>query len=338
MQIKPQALTQHMQKKIMPFYALVGQDNYLVEESLNTIKSTLKKTYDYDEKKIHIQAPEDWNLLIDEANSYSIFSETVLLVVSFENKSIDATGKKILTDYLNCFNSRCYIILRAPNVPAKQLQWLSNHQQALVVVVYPLNAGEMKSWIIKQFAKNSLTVHPEVPELIYQYNQGNMLACAQVIEKIILNHAANSQINSQHVLEHLSDQGEYSLFELTESCLLGQADRAIHIIRHAANNKTEAILALWVLTQEIRLLLQLLYLTKQKLDFRSACNQLKIWPQRVNFYQVALKRLNNQFLQQLLGHCQKIDLEIKSNSNSQIWNILELLALSLSTGIRLGNA
>ena len=75
-------------------------------------------------------------------------------------------------------------------------------------------------------------------DLIYQYTQGNMLACAQVIDKIALSHPPNSQINIEQVQEQLSNQCEHSPFELIDACLLGQADKSIQILRQAANNKT----------------------------------------------------------------------------------------------------
>lgn len=332
MQIKQQMLAQQVQKKIAPIYVLIGQEHYLLEEGLNTIKSVIKKSYDCDEKIIAIQSTEDWNTISGEANSYSLFSDIVLLNIFYDKKSIDATGKKILTEYLKAVNSRCFIIIRAPNVPAKQLQWLCNQEHVVVVVAYPLNIDSMKHWIASQLKKNSLNFEQQVPDLIHQYTQGNMLACAQVIEKIALSNTPNSLINSQQALEHLSDQCAHSLFELVDACLLGQADKAIHILRQAANNKTEPILILWMLTQEVRVLLQLSFWVGQKTDFKTACGQLKIWPQRINLYQLGSKRLNNSVLEQLLRYCKSIDEQIKSNLNTQVWNALEKLSLSLCLG------
>ena len=113
MQIKQQMLAQQIQKKISPLYVLIGQEHYLLEESLHTIKSAIKKSYDYDEKIISIQSTEDWATVLEEANSYSLFSDTVLLNIFYDKKSIDATGKKILTEYLKIINSRCFIIIRS---------------------------------------------------------------------------------------------------------------------------------------------------------------------------------------------------------------------------------
>lgn len=379
MQIKHQALAQQIQKKIAPLYFLTGQDNYLIEEALLTIKSTIKKSYDCEEKLISIQNPEDWSTLAEEANSYSLFSDVVLLHIYYDKKTIDATGKKILTHYLSSINPRCYIVIRAPNVPSKQLSWLTTQDHAVIVMAYPMNADGVKNWIVHQLNKHSFKFEPKIPDLIYQYTQGNMLACSQVIEKLVLCRVTDSiipvtptviptmegspsfdiipvsgrsllrrddreeddvgrddMLHLEQVLEHLSNQIEISPFELVDACLLGQPDKAIQIIRHAANNKTESTLILWMLTQEVRNLLQLSFLLTNKLDLHSACSQLKIWPQRVTFYQTCIKRFNSNELKKLLTYCQCIDERIKSTFSSQVWASLETLALSLSLGRLIG--
>lgn len=336
MQIKQPMLAQQVQKRIAPLYVLTGQDNYLLEHSLSIVKAAIKKAYDCDEKLISVQSPDDWNLVREEANSYSLFSDVVLLVIYYDKKSLDSTGKKILTEYLNAINSRCFIIIQAPNIPAKQLQWLSSHEQVIVSIAYSLNAAAMKNWIMGELKSNSLLVEPQVPEIIYQYTQGNMLACAQAIEKISLCCPPDKKIGVQQAQEHLSNQSEHNLFELIEACLTGQSDQAIQIVRHAANNKTEATLVLWMLNQEIRTLLQLTYLQQQNIDFKMACAQLKIWPQRINLYQSYYHRANKSDFQKMHHYGLTIDERIKSNLNTQVWNSLEILALSFCLGKLIG--
>ena len=53
-----------------------------------------------DERIIDINKPTDWSLLTEEANSYSLFSDCVLLDIRFDKKTIDAIGKRIITSYL----------------------------------------------------------------------------------------------------------------------------------------------------------------------------------------------------------------------------------------------
>jgi DNA polymerase-3 subunit delta len=337
MQIKQQMLAQQVQKKIAPLYVLIGQDNYLLEASLTTIKSAIKKIHNYEERAITIQSAEDWMTVLEAANSYSLFSEVVLLTILFDKKTMDTKGKQMLIQYLKSVNPRCFIIINAPNISVKQLQGLITHEQTVISTIYPLNQMAMKNWIANELKRHTIEFNPQIPNLIYQYTQGNMLACAQVIEKIVLSHGLNSTINMQQVQEQLWDQCHHNLFELVESCLQGQGDKTIQILRHAANTKTEPTLVLWMLTQEIRVIMQFANLLQQQVETNIASAQLKIWPQRISLYQFCCKRLTEKKLRVLHQYCSLIDERIKLGFSSSIWNSIENLALSLCTGELMGD-
>ena len=157
-----------------------------------------------------------------------------------------------------------------------------------------------------------------------------MLACAQVIEKLTLVTADEERLTTEHVLEQLSDQCDYPLYELAEACLSARPEKAILLLRQTCQNKTEPTLILWLLTQEIRLLIQLHHLCKQSMSFSAACNQLNIWPQRARSYETTLARLSLVKLQSLLHACQQLDVQIKTNQSITLWHGLENIALGIT--------
>ncbi len=330
MNIKYQAVAQSLRQKIYPLYMLTGQDHYLLNDAALMIKKAWRQRGECDEKTIHMNGSADWELLREEASSYSLFSEFVLIDARCDKKSIEASGKKMLQNYLQNINSRCLIILRAPNVPGKQLQLLANNEHTVMVQVYPFLPAELQRWITTQLQNHNIRHESEVPALIHQYTQGNMLACAQVVEKLALISNDGGLLTSAMVLEQLSDQCDYQLYELAEACLSARAEKVIHLLRQACQNKTEPTLILWLLSQEVRLLIQLDHLRKQSMPLATACSQLKIWPQRVRAYETTLARIPLARLQQLLQNCQQLDEQIKSNQSITIWHGLESVALALS--------
>lgn len=334
MNIKSQALAQQVKQKVYPVYLLTGQDHYLLNEAALTIKKAWRQLGDCDEKIISLNTPADWDLLLEAANSYSLFTDLVLIDARCDKKSIDAVGKKIMNRYLDNVNSKCVILLRAPNIPSKALQQLANHQHVVLVQAFPLPPAELLRWITTQLQQRGITYDPQIPSLIHQYTQGNMLACAQVIEKIDLIIEHNEYLTLEVAQEQLCDQCDYQLYDLTEACLARQPEKAVHILRQAQQNKTEPSLILWLLSQEIRQLIQLYNLCNQSIPFANACQQLKIWPQRVRGYDAMMKRLSLETLQSLLKTCHTLDLFIKSNQNQTIWHGLENIAVTLSASIR----
>lgn len=329
MNIKYQAIAQTLRQKKHALYILTGQDHYLLNDAALSIKKAWRAKGECDEKTVQLNAPTDWALLKEEANSYSLFSEFVLLDARFDKKSIDAQGKKMLQAYVQDINPRCLIILRAPNVPNKQLQLLAGNEHTLLIQAYPFTSAELQRWITTQLTTRSIHHDTDVPALIHQYTQGNMLACAQVIEKLALVINEGEFVTSAIVLEQLSDQCDYQLYELTEACLNAHVEKAIHVLRQACENKTEPTLILWLLSQEIRQLIGLAQLRAQSIPLAQACSQLKIWPQRARSYELTLARVPLSRLNELLQICQQLDMQIKSNQSSMIWHGLERLVLAL---------
>lgn len=339
MLIKHQALKAELNKKFRSLYVLFGQDYFLLNNAAESIKLAWKnaKNNDVEETILSINHASDWSMIETEANSYSLFASFVLLDLRYDKKTIEVPGKEFITRYLDNINSSCLLILRAPNLLQKQLTWLYNHEKILAVQTSPLNNIAMQKWIADQLQSKGLKFEQQIPALIQQFTQGNMLACAQSIEKLELIAEPTTILSQELVIEQLVDQCDYQLFELADACLLEHPDKVIQLLRHASNTKVEPTLILWLLAEEIRKLIQLIELTKyQSLSFDTACNQLKIWPQRAKLYSTALKKIKLDLLLQLIKFCKKIDEMIKSSQNNRIWQSLEQLALSLCFAKQVG--
>ncbi|KTD09514.1 DNA polymerase III subunit delta [Legionella jamestowniensis] len=338
MLIKQQALDNYLSRN--PFaaiYILFGQDHFLLTEAATTIKHRWQQqNTDTEQSVIDINSPSDWGLVEEKANSYSLFSSFTLLDVRYEKQTLDATGKHFISNYIQNINPSCLLLVRSPNLTTKQLQSFTNHKAIHVIQAQPLNSMATQQWIKEQLVTRGIKFEAELPALIYQYTQGNMLACAQAVEKIHLI-ADESVLTLTTAKEQLIDQCNYQLYELSDACLLQDANKVIQHLRYAHDSNTEPTLILWLLAQDIRYLLQLIEITEQSIPFSTACTQLKIWAQKSKLYQPAIKRLSKELLMQLLRFCKMVDEQIKSNQNSQIWPGLERVALSLCLGKKVGH-
>lgn len=320
-------LDTHLKSNPKALYVLVGADQYRLNEAALRLKTVWRKEGDTEEVILPLQQASDWNELLTQANSYSLFSERTLLDLRLDKKTIDATGKDTLSRYLTHSNPRCLMILRAGNLSTKPLPWLSNHDHVVWISFTPLSEAHLKRWILTRLRQQHLLFDPEVPALIHQYTQNNLLASAQVIEKLSLTHQQSDLISLEEVAVHLSDHCEFSLYELADACLGAHLEKALHVLQQANHTRVEPTLVLWFFTQEIRQLIHLSHLIATPLSFEQACTQLKIWQKRAPLYQSALKRLPQQSLYQLLQDSQSIDEGIKTNQSFPIWQAFDRLVL-----------
>lgn len=333
MLIKHQALDSHLKHSFSPIYILIGPDSYLMMESIQHIKNHWKARKESETTYLTINQPTDWATLIEEANSYSLFSDVTLIDASFDKKTLDVAGKNALLNYAKTNNERSLILIRAPLLTPKSLQALSSIAQITIVQVVSLQAPAMHQWITQELHKAGFVVSAEIVNLIQQYTTGNHLACAQVIMKLTLIHQPGDTLTRDDVLVNLTDQCAYQLYELADACLAGDVAKAIHLIRTANEDRTEVTLILWLLTQEIRLLIQLHHKLSHNIPINQACTQLKIWPQRTRLYQTTLKRLSPSTLTTLLRMSQQLDEGFKTGKNKHIWQSIEQLIMKLSENL-----
>lgn len=337
MLIKQSSLSIKLPKTFPAVWFLIGQEPY----QLNAFAAAIKKQWheqknEVDCSIIDIVTPSDWLLLEQKANSYSLFSEAIMVDARYDKKTWDAMGKTVLDRYLKVVNPNCLVLIRAAELPLKQVQSVANNELVNIMLFSSPSPMVVKQWISEQLQKMVNQYDPQLPGLIQQYTDGNLLATAQLLDKLALIVDANQFLSIDEVKEHLSNQCAYSLFELADCCLQGNAIKCIQLLRQASVDKTEPTLVLWIFSQEVRLLLQLLQLTQEHhQSFRDSASQLKIWSHRIPIYQAAIKRYSIDLLIFLLRLCKELDGQIKSSQNKQIWQSFEILALSLCTGKKL---
>ena len=301
----PEALDLHLKNNLLPVYLITGSDPFLLNTCVDTLKQAWHQAHQAEEKRFHLNHANDWADLIAEANTYSLFSEQILINASWDKKTLDAKGKAALKSYATNINPNCMLILQAPLVPIRQWPDFSKHQEIALITITSPNAGALLRWIEKQLKQEKFTYTRNVPNLIQEYTQGNMRAAAQTIERLTLVH--------------------YKLYELSGACLEGNINKALDLVRRAKQDQTEPTLILWFITQELRLLEQIASgVSHQALNIRSF---------RTRQYQQASKRLSQVDIHQLLRQSQALDVHIKSSSHTHIWRLIEQLIMAMSTSV-----
>ncbi|KTD52393.1 DNA polymerase III, delta subunit [Legionella rubrilucens] len=334
MLIKHQDIRFQVSTPLSAIYILMGQENFLIDQAVSTLKQTWNSLHSQgsDVKVMDIESSGDWARLMDTVNNYSLFAEATLVDARYAKKSLDSDGKAFFESYLTHINADCLLLLRAPDLTQKTLQFLVNHPQVTLVQTKAPDKASVQRWVKEQLAQHAIRYQGAVLPLIEQYTRGNLAACAQLLDKIKITHDLEHELTSTLLKQYLFDQAQYQLFELSDACLLGDTAQALLILRHAAENRVEWTLILWVLAQEVRLLLQLHHSNHQNLPFSTTLSQLKIWPQRGKLYQAALKRHTEESLYRLLAFCGKLDTLIKTSQTPQTPRHFELLVVGLCSG------
>ena len=329
--INYQGLNTSLNKKLYPLYIIIGQDAFIQNDIYTKIKSAWHKQGSIETEVLEVD--NNWHNAFDLANSYGLFSELTLLDIRFNKKSVNKDFKEAVSNYLDNYNPKSLVIIKAPQLTNKQLQFLDKNPNAQIVLAKQLSLFELESWIRTELKRLNIQTNKDVASLICQFSQNNMLAAQQTITKLNLINTPDKKFTSDEVLQFINDQSEYPVYDLTSACLQANASQAINILhKFAQNNQTSNIYILWLLSNEVRQILQLKQLLNQSLSIQAACKKLKIWPQKVKMYEKAVQRFSLEQLTSLLSLSAKLDTLIKSTSDTNIWDKIEQLTLLICLG------
>ncbi len=314
----------HLKKSPAPVYLLAGQDAFLLNQAALTLKKNWRaiKETEIEEKRMYLELVQDWHELTETANSYSLFYSQQCIDATWQKKSLDAKSKMHLINYAKAPNPGCLIILRAPLLPPKQCSDLSKSPNIVCINIQILGPGAELRWIQQQLKNNQLTYTEAIPELIQTYTRGNLHAASQTIERLALTYEPNTMLTIEMAKAQLVDERQYKLYEISSACLEGNTKQAIDLIDRARKDQVEPILILWFITQELRLLEQLMA--------GQTYPALKIYSFRTQQYQRAVKRLSRDTIHRLIRQSQLLDTHIKSGDTKQTWQLTEQLIVDFA--------
>jgi DNA polymerase-3 subunit delta len=175
---------------------------------------------------------------------------------------------------------------------------------------------------------------PEAARLLAERVEGNLLAAAQEVEKLVMLYGTGP-VDLETVREAVSDSSRYDVFELVDAALLGDAPRVSHILDGLRGEGVEPILVLWALSRELRSMETMASALAGGEGLDRVLSANRVWEKRKPPVRAALQRHGNpRRWQAMLYRGARIDRMVKGVEPGNAWDELLQLAL-LMAGTRL---
>lgn len=335
MRLRANQLDAELKKALLPVYFVTGDEPLLVQETLDSIRQACKNN-GYDERKIlEVDRKFDWQILIEESNTLSLFSEKILTELRLGNSKPGVPGGKAIQAYCKDLPEDRVLLISAGKVDAATLKskWASELDRVgAIIQIWPITLNEMPQWIAQRSRKMGLKIETEAIQLLADRLEGNLLAAQQELEKLrLLFPDSETEIDAEKVLQSVSDASKYDIFNLTDACLNGDAKLSMKIISNLKLEGLEVTIALWALSKEIRLLAHLVRANIKGLPLQSIFKEQRVFPKRQPQLSQAAKRLSLTQLQQLLDECKRVDDLVKGvQKGIDPWDILTDIVFTLA--------
>ncbi len=332
MPISPDQLANHLKRGLAPIYFIYGDEPLLVDESCRAIREAAHAAGYHERQVLTVESGFDWNGLFNSTQSLSLFSERRVIELRLPSGKPGEAGAKILMEI--SANPPADIVFMVScgklEKQTRESKWAKALEGAgVVIAVYPLEAAQWPMWIRRRMEMKGLKPGPGVVDLLAHLMEGNLLACAQEIDKLAMLFG-QGDVGLDDIEGNLGDNARYNVFALADASLRGEPVTVERILNSLRGEGVEPILILWALAREARELSQMAAMVAGGQPVMRVLEARRVWAKRKPLMAAALKRLSLEASQDLLRRAARTDRILKGRGTGDVWQELQCLALSMS--------
>ncbi len=332
MRIRADQLQSQLGRDLAPVYLVFGDEPLLVQEAADTLR-TAARGRGYEERlRLVVEPGFDWGSLGQAADSLSLFARRRLLELRLESARPGEVGGRALGAYARRppADTVLLVICARLDAAAQKSAWVRALDAAgVVVMVRPVDARAFTGWIENRMARHGLFPSSEALDLLAERTEGNLLAAAQEIDKLRVLQGGG-EVGVDAVLDAVAESARYSVFDLVDAALAGQAARAVRILEGLRHEGVEAALVSWALHREVSLLARAALAVSAGASADAALARLRVWERRRTLLGRAVSRLGRDGCLSLLRACARADRVIKGAETGRPWDGLLALTVSLA--------
>jgi DNA polymerase-3 subunit delta len=330
--IKAEQLQSHLQKQLLPVYVVSGEEPLLAQESADAVRIAARAAGFAERELFHVEGNYDWNQLINESNSLSLFADKKILEIRIANGKPGDKGSKALCEICANLNPDNLLLIVLPKLEraAQNSKWIKALESVGAhIQVWPVSATQLPRWIQQRLQQAGIQANQEAVQILADRVEGNLLAAVQEIEKLKLL-ALDGKVDASRMSAVVADSARYNLFEFIDRVLMGDAQSAARSLRGLQNEGIEIIPLLWSITRELRILVKASEQVNRGAHSDAALKSAGVWDKRIPLFRSALRRLSPAHLRMLLHQAGAIDRGIKGQRQADVWEEITTLVLSLA--------
>ncbi len=338
MRIKAEQLEARLKRGFAPVYVVSGDEPLLNDEAAAAIRAALRQAGVDERQVFQAESGFDWAEWQAGFDSLSLFARRRLVELRLPGGKPGTEGARALESWCARPPADTWLLVLLPRLDraSQATKWFAALDKTGVVVTpQPPSLDELPGWIAARLARHGLEAERETLAFLASRVEGNLLAAHQEIEKLALL-LPPGPVRLEDARAAVMDVARYDAGQLPEALLKGDGLRLARILEGLEQEGETPILALWLLTQEVRTLYRLAWALRQGEPLPRAFARLKIWESRQPLLARALKRLDLPTLARAMLELARIERAAKGLEREDAWELLRRLGLALTglSGVR----
>lgn len=323
-----------------PVYLIAGQEPLLLLEAADAVRAAARR-HGYEEREV-LEAGEsgfDWARLAASTQQGSLFGGGRKLVdVRLPTGKPGKDGAQALSACGEQPAADTIVLLTCTDWSKKHgdTAWVSAFSApGWYLPIWPLRREELPRWIAARARTRGLQLEPSAIDLLAERTEGNLLACAQELDKLVLLGQAGP-IAAEQLATILAEQARRDVFALSDAMLVGDGVRALRILRGLRAEGEAIVPVLSWLGGQVELLARAAEAQARDGSADRALRAERVWDSRLPMYRSALQRIGARGCARALVTFARLDRIAKGREwpAGDVWLEAERLVLKLSGGAR----
>ena len=194
MKIYHNQLVPTLSQAFKPVWLVFGDEPWQKNDALATIKNHFQQQGFSEIIRFNSDNQFDWQQLIDEYQAMSLFASQRIIEVEFSSIKIGDSGHKTLLALSDIIEKNTgfedvIFVFHGPKLdgPSANRKWFKTLSQlGCYVPLYDIDIKHLPRWLQNQARQLNINLAPELSSLLLTLFEGNLLALAQELEKLVL--------------------------------------------------------------------------------------------------------------------------------------------------------
>ena len=188
MKVHANQLGAQLRGPLQRVYVIAGDEALLQQEAADQVRQAAR-AQGFDEREVQpVEARYDWSALALATGTLSLFASKRLLELRLV-RPLGVEAGKALTAAAAAAADDTVILVTSPRIESKSTRavWYRKLEQAAVLVpIYAVDEDKLPGWVQQRMVARGLRPEQGAVEVLVERSEGNLLACVQDIEKLLL--------------------------------------------------------------------------------------------------------------------------------------------------------
>lgn len=332
MQVRPEALAEHLARGVKPLYVVHGDEPLLALEAGDAIRAAARASGAADREVFVAEPSFKWDAFLAANANASLFGDRKCIDLRIPTGKPGVEGGKALEAYATNPNPDNITLVTLPRLDrtAQGSAWFTALSEAgVTIAVYPVDRDALPGWISGRLARQKQRASRETLAFLADACEGNLLAARQEIEKLALL-LPEGELDHAAVEGAVADVARYDIFELSEAWLAGDAARTVRIARALEAAGEAPTLAIWQFSEDLHALAIAAAQVRSGTPASAAVKNARVWGKRQGALERALSRVAPAAIPSLLVAAARLDALAKGIGTGNVWDELATAGLALA--------